>query len=488
MNRFLLAFALTFGAAGIASAQNSSTTTQFDNGNNAIVTQTGQNTSTVDQGVSGVGSGDDNRAVVQQKGTGNVSDIDQTGNNNEGRVYQGAITGYPAGSSTGSSAKLVQTGNNNSDASLVGQGSIIAQGANGGTASGTVTADVLQSGNFGGVTVEQGTEGSVVDSDADVIQSGTGGNMATVYQGVLGGGESTDDEATITQTNASNTAATRQGFSGGISSNSDATISQFGTGGNATTTQAGDDNSATVTQNGTGDVATVDQVGASHMTTLTQTNGSFANIDQQSSGGIVGNTVGLNQSASSATVSQTGNGNRLADQDGNFEPTGAAQQTNGSTLMLTQVSTPDASAFPGNGAFVRQANGAMATIDQTSLTGPGSRAYLIQDGASTATIDQDNQGAGHTANIFQLGAGNIDSITQNGGLMGGGDNARIQTIGNSNESRINQQGTSHVATAIVTGNGNDITVMQTNVTGNVGNTSINTQTGDGNSITVTQNN
>ena len=150
-NLLLLAFAL--GLAGAANAQSSqSTTNQFGSTNDADVTQTGGATSFVDQGASGAAVfGND--AVVNQSGA-NTSDGDQMGNVNDASVTQGTNTG-------------------------IGFADIDGGPGASGNGPGVVTA---------GAVIAQGTDyaGEAYDSDATINQSGNGGRAA-IYQGVGGG-------------------------------------------------------------------------------------------------------------------------------------------------------------------------------------------------------------------------------------------------------------------------------------------------------------
>ena len=224
-------------------------------------------------------------------------------------------------------------------------------------------------------------------------------------------------------------------------------------------------------------VADVDQTGNGHDATVVQSNSSNADVDQRSSGGTVGNTVLLTQSASSATIDQTGNGNRV---QGVTAGTNATQ-SGGSSVMVTQSSVPDASAFPGNNAVVEQTLGATGFIDQNSTTGPGSEARLRQDGASTGTINQTNIGARHSGYIYQIGDGNNSTIDQFGGA---GSNTYLLTVGDDNVYSSTQDGTSHIVDGRAFGDGNDLTINQDGPFS--GQLTVITTTGDDNRANITQ--
>ena len=458
MNRFLLAFALTFGAAGVASAQNVSTSAQQGSNNGATVNQTGMNTSDIIQGNAPTDAdnsatvkqngtnasdidqtGSMNLGVVEQLGAGNSADIDQSGNNNEGRIYQGAITGFPPpGTSTGSIATVVQSGNNNRDLSLGFDGSIIAQGTESGTATGGVTADVIQSGNNGGVTVNQGNNGDAIGSDTDVTQQGDN-NAAEVFQGVAGGSESKNDVATVNQTgsaltNYNNQAFIRQGYLGPDSENSDATI-----------TQSGHDGQARVFQSGLNQSGEIEQGAGA--------NGAVARIDQNTGSNNSGADAGSFIGQDGAVVSQAKAGGQAILMTGVINQTGS----NGGVL----ISQGDGDGSPQSLTF-SYAFGGSAVVNQA---GTNNAAFATQAFYGTSRSDQafiDQIGANSRAAVYQgfgngddsesnigrvtqnAGTGNRGQITQGSAFDTGGNNdaldndAEITQTGSTNQGRINQ--------------------------------------------------
>ena len=190
--RYFLVLALALGLAGAASAQsNTSTITQSNQHNDAVVDQNGSAaTSTVTQ--SGNGTNDsrmnrvrvtqdgagasstvsqagsdrneaeviqngDNASLVEQTGTSLGAEVRQTGDFNDSHVLQRGNSSQVGNPLNGSAAGVIQTGDNNT--SLVDQ-----------DPSTYATTNVDQTGNFNGSTVIQEVPGP---NDASPLSSHT---------------------------------------------------------------------------------------------------------------------------------------------------------------------------------------------------------------------------------------------------------------------------------------------------------------------------
>lgn len=251
-----------------------------------------ENTSTINQQILDQNADPSTRALVDQTGGSNISnvlqqgaqqftDVDQTGDNNVSDVMQGNNNnGHPA------TAIVLQTGDDNE--SYIDQ---VAQ---------NVTATVTQTGNQNASDIDQ-TGGSRF-SDATVLQTGDLNN-STIAQGTNG----RRSTATVTQTgNTSDSVITQNNVRAdaiveqGPGSDNDSTITQSmgmdvmamvtqtGSGNLSRITQQGDNQMAMVIQASSGNESAITQMGMNNTATHSQivTDGNTATTNQNGTGNI----------------------------------------------------------------------------------------------------------------------------------------------------------------------------------------------------------
>jgi hypothetical protein len=204
--------------SGTAMAQNNSDLTQNGIDNEVIINQMNSNNAIVFQG-----DGYTFYPAADEEGTatGNLAEIDQSGNN---LVYIGQ--GINEGSSLNSEAYISQTGNNYAD---VFQG-VLRDAVD-------AYANITQNGSNNQGSARQSQVGFVTDVDATITQNGNS-NYASILQGVGGNSESESNEAEITQQGSSNAstsilqgsnvAAAGPGSGAGFALNNSATITITG--------------------------------------------------------------------------------------------------------------------------------------------------------------------------------------------------------------------------------------------------------------------
>jgi hypothetical protein len=478
------------------SRRNGAETYQNGNSNSATTNQSNNsvsNTAFVYQGFTGmnvVGTAVNNATALINQGKTNASDVSygpsvaesvgntasitQTASTVSATINQGATVdidgdgAISAGRSDGSSAMIAQsaTGNTASVNQGVESGEAIQSKASISQTNINNTADITQGGLSAGS--DQGSSGMIVQNGKT--------SFAQIVQGF--NGASNNDQATITQTSATQngTADIYQGFGGGsYSSNDKASITQGGTGNtsrivqNAGVTVSGEsngrDNMATITQ---ADVisnsrARIDQ-GYAENGAILQANRNMATITQ-SAGANLSARIGQGKlsltDASGSTISLSGlNGVAVVlsgtiSNDNNATITQAGGDNHNANIYQTgRFNTAAVNQNGGSGSqslIIQTANSqrAMASINQTS-TGTGNSATILQFAGSNA----DGQGQyGNMASISQVsGSGNVAFIQQ--GLQG------VATSSNDNMASITQNGSNNFARFLQVGNNNSVAITQ----------------------------
>lgn len=351
MRKLSLVFAMTL-AAGMAMAQNVSTTTQNGDKNSVSVEQLGSNTATVTQtAVDELVKGND-AEVLQVNGNGNEGTITQSGNKNSAWLNQGIKAGLWTGyignlASTNSEGIIGQSGSDN-DASMEQYGNLNSATINQAVVT-NAEAYVYQGWAYSGWGETAVTSAlTVTNSSVSVIQENGDKDFAGAWQY---GGD--NDHITISQQDGdNNNAQVAQGFIyDDLNYNFSRPVSNV------------DDNYATVTQVGNNNVGKLMQLGDGNDFTLTQ-NGD-------------GNQVG--EALPRNGLLKTRNG--YFKQDGN-DNTFTGSQTNGAVLDATSAQNGN-----DNEIELTQGSGDLAKILQD---GNWNEAYLTQGGGTqTATILQD---------------------------------------------------------------------------------------------------
>lgn len=346
-------------------AQNSATTTQTGTGNNSDVDQTGANNATITQlgntNIVDVLQDGTNTTVVDQfNSTNNKASVDQDGLLNEAYVTQGMVedyNGYTSTSMTASNnvATVDQDGNGN----MVGE--FIQVGDNN-------TGSISQNGNNNtayaytgwayGFWGETAITSALSNTNSKVnISQISDGNYAAVWQY---GGD--NDEIKISQDGVGNLSQITQGmiyedapynFPHPVYNTNDnyASVTQIGNNNNGKAMQLGDGNSFTLTQNGDG------------------------------------NSVGYGVGQSGLLLSR----NAYFDQSGD-DNTFVGTQTDGATLDHTSFQLGDL-----NNIDLLQGAGDVSLIQQTG-------------DLNAANVHQ--YGGGQDATVMQNGNSNTSNVTQ----------------------------------------------------------------------------
>ncbi len=439
---------------------NDSTVTQTGEDNEANVTQAGSdNSSTITQDgtlrPAASADGVSNRATVGQRGTGGISEVDQTGDN--GAFVTQATTSQDvlstiiqenAGGGAINVASAIQRGLGGGEGSLTG--SIIEQTGNAGRARvrqevGTVDADsvLTQSGlrEFAEVFQIEGAALSGVD------QSGTD-LLAEVYQ-------SGDNLSVIFQSGADNSIGVRQdgegNFSGITQGGSDNTIgtpaydnAALGTGdAELGVFQLGDFNESQILQTGTNGDIDVVQDGDDNLSDIEQS-GNMSTIEVTQDGAEGFNTAVVTQTADTSSV----------------------------TINQTRDALAPVPNFEDNFALVDQAG-----VDQSAIvdqTGDEQTSRIFQSGSENAADVLQTMFA-NTSRVEQTGSEGVADINQNGTnsvsrlVQSGADNfAQVNQTGDDQRSVIDQSSPDDgdaltVSRVIVTqegGSGNRSNVLQ----------------------------
>ncbi|SOD88880.1 Curlin associated repeat-containing protein [Spirosoma fluviale] len=247
-------------------------------------------------------------------------------------------------------------------------------------------------------------------------------------------------------------------------------------GGAVDVVQSGKSNSITVSQSGVqtiGELVKVNQIGNGNQGNITQT--SIADHFY----GRGNNSVNLGQTGDNNTATLTqvvgGDNNIYVTQTGNNNSSTVSQS--GERLSATVIQT---GSF--NSATVNQtpADGATTSITQT---GDSFSATVTQNSDNTAVIDQRHSAwNSNSVDVLQDGNRNVTNIIQGTDeLFVDRAVANVTQTGDDNSIKLSQTGMNQAATISQTGNGNRLLGVE-------GETSFASQSGDGNTLTLTQTN
>ena len=325
------------------------------------------------------------------------------------------------------------------------------------------TATANQSGSALSSTISQvGTTLNNTNNDGFSMQNGTGHISVTNQNN-----GSTFNRAATTQRNAMGTTGansatiSQSNGAGGTSRQTGIPGTAVGTEGNwAGVSQEGSGNKVTINSDGAGtkaNFAETWQKGQTNTATTNQNAGATLNITQIYQGD---ERRGGGPAAGPTNIEVVGNTALVEQSSGTRNETTVKQFSNGNTADVNQMGNPATpGSVSGNTAFVQQgetgaasavAGGNNALIRQTGALTQGNSATALQNGTtSTAQISQENGSSNNVGFIQQI--------------SGGGSDARIRQIGNSqgNKGTIIQAGNGQ-AGLIEQGasNTNEATILQ----------------------------
>jgi len=426
--------------------------------------------------------------------TATVSEITQTGNNNEATVDQDGIN----------ASDVLQVGNGNIvDVEQDGEGnrSIIRQGDP--DVDPEITTEIAL-----GVVIQDGDDNfsQIVQVDRN-DQPGTNGSTSGPAQAFLG--VAGDPEAFVSQIGNENISYVDQ-------NNANASRNLI-----ASVEQTGDLNRSDISQDALGNSANGGLTGftGTFSAIVTQRGDATSLVTQLGQDGGRGISAKVEQTDSTSTVIQ-----RAFDRTEGATPYIQAEvlQESGSNSEINQTVQAGVDDSGELNAEVIQANGAMSEINQTAIGADVllQVAVVDQDGESTSTINQTfslaNQfdlraevtqegdsnestvwqdGTELIAYVEQIGAGNISVVDQNNDATSSGNTADVDQLGDTGNSTIIQTGTGNSASLLqaLGTDGNLSEITQSNSGNNAAvfqyssdNASFITQSGTGGTITVTQ--